>query len=167
MSQHALKVRHTSFLLAFSVVLGVEQPSSGGWFCGSAAISSDNWNCNGAVTYYAGPALSLSYTGLAAQVISRRSYQTTFKCVYHHLTVFVYMCVAGQRVCPSLTLVDAALYHWMHFETPHFEDFSSSCFEGKQDQVITVTQENSLICFFCLELDELYLYSPWEFLALL
>lgn len=64
--------------------------------------------------------------------------------------VSVYVCVEGQRVYPSLTPADAASCHWMLFETPHSEDFSSSCFVGKQAQVNTVRW-----------IDELHLSIPF------
>lgn len=113
------KVGHKSFLLTFSVVLSVEQPSSGGWLCRSAAISGDSWNCSGAVTYSAGLALSLCYTGPAAQVRCTHWSKTAYKCQKLHATLiwlnldlftislishWVWVCVCVYVCCRSTCL---------------------------------------------------------------
>lgn len=133
------------------------QSSDGGWLCGSAALYGYNWNCGGAASHPAWPALSLCHAGPAAQVQAHTGEKLLPTGIWLHaqflsLSHWV-SCVTGPHVCPSLSQSVAASCHWMHFETLLSEGFSSSCSERRQAQVgsqviSALTQGSSLL--YCL-----------------
>lgn len=53
---------------AVSAVFSLGQPSLGGWFCGSAALSGDSRDRSGASSHSVGPTLSLCNTRTTTQV---------------------------------------------------------------------------------------------------
>lgn len=115
------------------------QSGDGGWLCGSAALYGYNWNCGGAASHPAWPALSLCHAGPAVQVQAHTGEKLLPTGIWLHaqflsLSLWV-SCVTGPHVCPSLSQSVAASCHWMHFETLRSEGFSSSCSERRQAQV--------------------------------
>lgn len=132
----------------FCVVFSMGQSSDGGRLCGSAALYGYNWNCGGAASHPAWPALSLCHAGPAAQVQAHAGEKLLPTGIWLHaqflsLSHWV-SCVTGPHVCPSLSQSVAASCHWMHFETLLSEGFSSSCSERRQAQVGQVTEQKEI-----------------------
>lgn len=132
----------------FCVVFSMGQSSDGGRLCGSAALYGYNWNCGGAASHPAWPALSLCHAGPAAQVQAHAGEKLLPTGIWLHaqflsLSHWV-SCVTGPHVCPSLSQSVAASCHWMHFETLLSEGFTSSCSERRQAQVGQVTEQKEI-----------------------
>lgn len=125
-----------------SAVFSLGQPSLGGWFCGSAALSGDSRDRSGASSHSVGPALSLCNTRATTQVDIRAqlSIKTIPRCQQTEMCVSVCLYATGQLAYPFLSLVGGASCHLMHFEAHHSEGFSSSCFVVRQAQVNTWAQ---------------------------
>lgn len=111
---HCGLVRTTCFI-SVAAALSMGQPGSGGWLCGSAALSGDSWNCSGAAPHSARPALSLCHTGPAAQVHAHIRYILAKKCPDWFASIIFFL---SHWLCVHVLQVNMFAHLWARRARP-------------------------------------------------
>lgn len=83
--------------LSVCAVFGLGQSTFARGFCGSSALPGYSWNCSGASSHSAGPALSVCHTGAAAQVHTSTVGAMVSKA--NAFKVSLRVCVCALQVC--------------------------------------------------------------------